>query len=352
MKIYVALDEEKCFNPYASILIKRLREIDSTLEIRSGISIFWDEEIFTYNIIHIHWPDLLLKNTSRTPDELRERLCKLKKNGAKIVATCHNFVPHFAKFSWQTEAYSIIYKACDLTLHMGNVSLEKFRGEYPNCRHEILQHHIYDDRYNNIPSKAEAAKELGLNATGTYILCLGAFRDKQEQDLLLGLSRFLKRHSLKILAPSFFTVKKPTGIRSTLRYIKAKIKCAMLDIRYNIITCASIIPEEKIPLYGAVADLMLLQRINILNSGNIPMGFYLGKVVIGPNTGNVGEILKETGNPTFNVNDTSTLQECIKHALELAKSNFGEKNRAYAKDFMSSKKITLQLLEYYRQITV
>lgn len=350
MKIYVALDEEKCFNPYASILIKRLREIDSTLEIRSGISIFWDEEIFTYGIIHIHWPDLLLKNTSRTPDELRERLCELKKKGVKIVATCHNFIPHFAKFSWQTEAYSIIYKACDLTLHMGNVSLEKFRGEYPNCRHEILQHHIYDDRYTEHYSKLDALKKFKLSSSYRYILCLGAFRDKKERTLILGLREFLKANSIKILAPSFSIPAKPLGIRSTLKFIKNRIEACFLNHKYNVINFSRIVDDQEIPLLGAAADLMLIQRTDILNSGNLPLGFYLKKVVVGPNAGNVGDILKQTGNPVFDTADLSTLPHSIEIGMEQAQSNYGETNYRFAIENLESKKIAQQLLKFYREL--
>lgn len=350
MKIYFALDEDKCFNPYVSILIKRLKEIDSSLEIHSGISVFWSDEIFSYNIIHIHWPDLLLKNTGKTVDDLQKRIDKIKHQGVKIITTCHNIEPHFAKFEWQTQAYAIVYDSSDLTLHMGSYSFDIFKNKYPNSKQAILLHHIYDDRYKNIPSRAEAAKKLGLKTNAKYILCLGAFRNQQERNLLLGLSSFLKKNSIKILAPSFFVVKKPTGIRSMLRYIKAKLKCLILDIRNNIKTCAQIIPEDEIPLYGAIADIMLLQRTTILNSGNIPMAFYLEKVMVGPDTGNVGELLKKTGNPVFDIDNLSTLESCIQQALRLAKDGYGKKNKEYALQFLSSPKIARQLLDYYKQI--
>lgn len=53
----------------------------------------------------------------------------------------------------------------------------------------------------------------------------------------------------------------------------------------------------------SVADIALLQRVKILNSGSLPLNFYFGNVVVGPDVGNVGEILKKTGNPVFNVED-------------------------------------------------
>lgn len=350
MKIYVALDEEKCFNPYASILIKRLREIDSTLEIRSGISIFWDEEIFTYGIIHIHWPDLLLKNTSRTPDELRERLCELKKKGVKIVATCHNFVPHFAKHPWQNEAYDIVYESCNLILHMGNYSLDLFKNSYPNSQHKILFHHIYDDRYTEHYSKLDALKKFKLSSSYRYILCLGAFRDKKERTLILGLRDFLKANSFKILAPSFSIPARPLGIRSTLKFIKNRIEAFFLNHKYNVINFSRIVDDQEIPLLGAAADFVLIQRTDILNSGNLPLGFYLKKVVVGPNTGNVGDFLKQTGNPVFDTANLSTLPLSLKAGMKLAQSNYGDNNYLFAIKNLGSKEIALQLLKLYKEL--
>lgn len=350
MKIYFALDEKDCFNPYASILIKRLREADSSSTVVSGISSFWSDEIFSCDIVHIHWPDIILRNTEKNPEDLKERLGEIKKHGGKIVATCHNIEPHFAKFSWQTEAYEITYSSCDLILHMGKFSLDLFKEKYPHCKHEILQHHIYDDRYKETISKKDAAKKLGLNPKQTYILCLGAFRDQQERDLLLGLTDFLKKNSIKILAPSFFIERKTHGIRVLLRHAKTKLKCLLLECRHNIKTCAKIIPEEQIPLFGAVADLMLIQRTIILNSGNAPMGFYLGKVVVGPDTGNVGTFLKETGNPAFNIKDLNSLPQKILEGLEMSKNEYGKKNKEFAQKNLASTVIAQKLLAFYQKL--
>lgn len=350
MKIYFGIDENDCFNPYVSILIKRLKEIDDTLEVVSGIQTFWNEEILSCNIIHIHWPDILLKNTNRTPEDLKLRLQAIKEKGGKIVATCHNIKPHFAKFPWQTEAYTVVYELCDMILHMGNYSQNLFKELYPRSRHEILPHHIYDDRYKDPVTKEEAAKKLGLSTKYTYILCLGAFRDQQERDLLLGLTDFLKKNSIKILAPSFFIERKTKGIRIYLRHAKTKLKCLLLNLLHNIKTSAKIIPEEEIPLFGAMADLMLLQRVVILNSGNTSMGFYLGKVVVGPDTGNVGPFLKESGNPVFEVGSKESLISNIKEGLAQAAAGYGQKNKTYAQRHLSSKTISRQLLDFYKSL--
>ena len=350
MKIYFAINKEKSPNPFVAVLARRLKELDPSIEIALGISTFWSDEIFSCDIVHIHWPDALIRGTNKTAEELKKRLAEIKSHKGKIVATCHNLVAHYAKFPWQKEVYSITYSTCDLILHMGNYSLNLFKEMYPSSRNELLPHHIYDDRNNENFSKNEAAQKLRLDPQKTYILCLGAFRDNQERNLLIGLSKFLKKNSIKILAPSFYIAPKPRGIRSTIRYFKSKLCAFKLNIKNNIITCTKFISDEDISLMGAIADLVLLQRIHILNSGNISLGFHLGKVVVGPNDGNVAEMLRNTGNPIFQTDNLGCLPEALEKGLELARAGFGEKNKEFAKQHLSSTKIAQQLLQYYRQL--
>ena len=350
MKIYFAINEEKFPNPFVSVLAKRLKEIAPETEIVLGISTFWSDEIFSCDIVHIHWPEILIRESGKTPAELRERLAEIKSHNGKIVATCHNITAHYAKFSWQKDAYTIVYNACDLILHMGNHSLNLFKEMYPDSKNVILPHHVYDDRYNELISKQDAAKKLGLNPKTTYILCLGAFRDNQERELLLGLSGFLKKKSIKILAPSFYIAPKPRNLRAIIRIFMLRLREIKLNLQKNIITCSKFISDDEIPLMGAVADIMLLQRIAILNSGNLPMGFHLGKVVVGPNTGNVGEQLIQTGNPAFDINRPESLSESIEKGLELAKAGLGARNKDFARQHLSSTVIAQQLHHYYKQL--
>ena len=83
-------------------------------------------------------------------------------------------------------------------------------------------------------------------------------------------------------------------------------------------------------LLFSAADIVFIQRKQILNSGNLPMGFAAGKVVVGPQVGNVGEILKSTGNPTFNPDNEQSVVEAVKKGLALVKQGLGERNKNFA----------------------
>jgi hypothetical protein len=77
------------------------------------------------------------------------------------------------------------------------------------------------------------------------------------------------------------------------------------------------------------------------------MAFHAGKVVVGPDVGNVGEILRETGNFTFEPHDISSAVSALQKALtEITK---GKDNRTYATENWASDTIATTLLKCYQQ---
>ena len=54
-----------------------------------------------------------------------------------------------------------------------------------------------------------------------------------------------------------------------------------------------------------------IHRVSILNSGNLPMAFFAGMPVLGPNVGNVGNILEDTNNAIFNINNIANIPDII-----------------------------------------
>ena len=93
--------------------------------------------------------------------------------------------------------------------------------------------------------------------------------------------------------------------------------------------------------------MVLIQRVDALNSGNLPMAFHAGKVVVGPNVGNVGQILRETGNFTFDPHDTDSAVCALQKAL--TETTKGKENRTYAKEHWASDLIATALLKCYQQ---
>ena len=154
----------------------------------------------------------------------------------------------------------------------------------------------------------------------------------------------VKQDDIVIIAPGFCRVAYRRDVIGVLKHFYYRIKYR------NIKMCLRGVPDDKVPLYFSAADVLLIMRMKILNSGNLPLGFYMGNVVVGPDMGNVGEILHDTGNVTFDPNDLNSIKDAIFQGLKLEKSGKGKENRLYAMEKYSSNCICKKILNVYNDI--
>ena len=122
-------------NPYISSLMDGISTEHKDIVWGYGIDNFWTDSIYDYDIIHIHWPDQILKSDLCKKEHIGGRLNELKSKGAKIIVTCHNFEPHYCKIIDREEAYEIIYSHADCFIHLGDYSKRIMEVRYPQASH-------------------------------------------------------------------------------------------------------------------------------------------------------------------------------------------------------------------------
>jgi len=343
MKILIACNRTSS-NPFVRTLADSLRELG--VDVTCSLDEFW-HSWDKYDVIHLQWPHLLVKGLE-TITPLKEHLQTIKSSGKTMVVTCHNLHPHYSQKMVADESYDLVYNMVDCIIHMGDYSFNLCKKKYPHAKHVIIPHHVYDALYKSIPSREDAMKHLYLNPKRRYVLCFGAFRHNDEREIAVKASRILGNINGKVLAPGFSKYRLQKNI---LRTIEEYIKNLTYRFKYkNLIISKGFVPDEDLPYYYAASDIALIHRREILNSGNLPMAFYMGKVVIGPNVGNVGAILNETGNPTFDINNIESIEDCIKKALILNKNGKGEENRKYAIKYYSSNIVAEQYKKLYKKL--
>lgn len=350
MRVYLAvLDPYNSPNPFVRTLVDGMKHYHTDVEFGWGDHTFWTNEVFEYNIVHIQWPHFFcIPPHAHFYEELQDRLNTIKSQGIKIVATCHNLHPHIGGDENERMCYEAVYSFSDLILHMGSYSLNSLSRVYPEARHLLLNHHVYDELYPVLPNRRDAIKALKLNPKYKYILCFGAFRNQEERDLIIELAKKLSHKGYAILAPSFMTVRPKQSLLDFNIDLRRKW---YYQFRYHIYVTGSTykaVNDELLPYYYAASDVALIQRLDILNSGNVPMAFLMQKPVVGPNAGNVGELLKRTNNYLFDRSSIDTIPQLIHKAcssLELGQSNFD-----YAMSNMSTLKIVNELHGYYLEI--
>lgn len=133
------------------------------------------------------------------------------------------------------------------------------------------------------------------------VLAFGAFRHAEERRLVWGAFRRLHYPAKFLLAPRLWPYTRRGSrfkglkrLAGRLLYAAAHSAEGFFDSR--ITSPEPLIPDEQLPCYLAAADVVFIQRTDILNSGNVPLALSFGRVVTGPASGNIGGLLAETGN--------------------------------------------------------
>ena len=362
MKIYFVVKEpsERTINHFVSSLGNALQK--QGCEVSYGLKLLWTDEVLGYDIIHFQWPEGLFGLFGhQVLKRVNQRLVWLKEHGKRIFYTCHNLKPHTNKNENLLCLYELICNHADYVHHLGNYSCELFQSQYPNACHVVIPHHIYDNVLSFSVSRQEARQRLHLPQDKKIILSFGKFRNDKERNFVLSLKEKIEvqpsaaealratpskeRNSVLFLMPGFYRQTLHTWNPKKLVPRLYHTLCYRLK---GIQFSNEVIPDDMMQYYFCAADVVLIQRLDILNSGNLPMAFHAGKVVVGPEVGNVGEILRQTGNYFFNPKSMNTAADSLHKALN--DTGKGEENYEYAMKYWSANIIASKLLESYEDL--
>ena len=359
MRIYFVVKEpsERTINHFVSSLGNALQK--QGCEVAYGLKLLWTDEVFDCDIVHFQWPEYVFGSQKKYfSDEdvkrLGNRIGQLKDSGIKIFVQVHNLKPHTNKDKNVLRLYEVLYQQADVMVHMGKYSRDLLQSQYPNIKHIVIPHHIYDNVLPFSISQQEARQRLHLPQDKKIILSFGKFRNNKERQFVLNIKNKCNHSPLFgrgaggeafFLMPGFYREtlntwnpkKLMTRLYHTMRY---KLK----DIQFS----NDVIPDDLMQCYFCAADVVLIQRLDILNSGNLPMAFAAGKVVVGPDYGNVGKILRETSNFVFDPTHIDSAVQAVQEALIASDTDKGLRNKKYAEKYWSSVVIAKAMIENYK----
>lgn len=347
MNVLVACHcKEKDGNHFVHVLRDALRA--EGVDVTTGVDEFWNPSR-CYDIIHFQWPEVVSLGTGQIHlAALAGQIRRVAENGTKFALTRHNEISHRSQTENVRQLYQVVESACDVVFHMGEYSkvTMPMENRKPGSMHCIVPHFIYPV----IPrlDKAESRQMLGMPQSAKIVLAFGEVRSDEERELVLSIKQALKHDKIKLLAPRLFeTPIRGHGKLAACREIRHRLHFLRFGLFTKTGRCVSDLEMSR--LFSA-CDVVLIQRKRILNSGNLPMGFYFGKIVVGPDRGNVGEILKETGNPVFDPDDFASVSNAILEAFVLADSGKGDENRRYAESFWSPQVCARRIIQAYEQV--
>jgi hypothetical protein len=245
--------------------------------------------------------------------------------------------------------YSLVFKYCSGIAHFAGYSIEQFNVLYPgltNIKHQVIPHHNYASMPNST-SKTEARRKLQIDPEAKVMLVFGFVKEHEKwliqeaYNAIPGENKVLIAPGWKIVRPEIKWIRLREWV---FQYRKWK---ASLNKQFRV--NLGFISDHDAQYYCNASDFLLTPRIHELNSGNITFGFTFGLVVMGKDSADIGEILKETGNPVFKVGDKSSIQQAVIKVLNLAAEGYGEQNRQLAINEWATDKIGVQYVQLYER---
>lgn len=329
------------------------------IDVRCSKKDFWESDT-TYDIIHFQWPEEVVGWICEDHDvihRLKERIAFFRSRGAHFVYTRHNIRPHYAN-EVISRAYDIIESESDIVVHMGHYSLTEFIEKHPGSRNVVIPHHIYQYTYKEDISIERARQYLNLPQEAFIVTAFGKFRNREERRMVLGAFRDWDEEQKLLIAPRLYPFSRRNNYgRNILKRWASRIGYYILMPLFNHIFRLQArandepIDECDLPYYMAASDVVFIQRKDVLNSANIPLAFLFHKIAIGPNIGNIGELLNSTGNPTFSPDNKAEIIRALEEARQLSAWGKGEMNYTYALENMGTAKVGKQYAKLYSNLT-
>jgi glycosyltransferase involved in cell wall biosynthesis len=111
------------------------------------------------------------------------------------------------------------------------------------------------------------------------------------------------------------------------------------------------VEEDDTQIYLNAADVLFIPRLWVLNSGNVTLGMTFGRVVVGPDSWDVGQLLRETGNPVFDPDRPETAAAAVSEGFRLAlEGKIGAANQELALREWGADQCALKYSELYRRV--
>ena len=318
--------------PQNRFLVDLNAELAKSCDLIHSSDVFWNME-GDFELIHLHFPEYLTFQLQEayirglTDDLIEETRLRLEywSKKARLVVTRHVLLPHDALEDpmWE-KMYGMFYRYADGVAHFAKASIAEFEDRYRENKwfrgrqpiHAVIPHHNYTSLPNQV-TREEARKTLGISPEAKVMLVFGAIRNEAEKTLILQTFSNLKVDGKLLLVSRWREqLRRISWIR--LKYWVRDLTRLYYRLHPSYHFNYGFVEEEDTQVYLNAADVLFIPRLWVLNSGNITLGMTFGRVVVGPDAWDVGELLRETGNPVFHPDHPETAAAAVERGFSLA----------------------------------
>lgn len=273
-------------------------------------------------ICWIQWPEAFSDGKPPTDAQV-ERVAQWLKRGAEketlFVWTVHNLIAHGGEvFPNCYRMYQLVAEHAHIQVHHGKASVDLVREKYPAAEpQEVVVAPIGRyDIYVGSKSKEEARDVLGLSGSKRVLLAFGRLRFPRELSLLMAAAT--APGWTVLFAGRFYT---PYGRKERFLFpVKRVLANSVLTFNEGFVS------DDRVDFYFKACDAVLVPRLEILNSTSLPMAFTFGRACLGPNTGNVGQWLKDSGNFVFDPRSVWSIRHALASMKKVDLAHVGQQN--------------------------
>jgi glycosyltransferase involved in cell wall biosynthesis len=285
-------------------------------------------------IIH-HWMPFMAMSLGAIVRKIQ------KKGTCPVIAVCHNVIPHEKHAGWKILSRRVL-KNCDGFVVLSRSVLQDLNLFTDSSMKVFVPHPVYDI-FGEPVSREEAARYLGLDPGGKYLLFFGLVRKYKGLDLLLKAFAGLKdeiRDLKLIVAGEFYTGKE--------EYMEL---AGELSIGENILIRDQFIPAGEVKYYFSLADLVVQPYRTATQSGISQIAYHFGNPMLVTDVGGLSEIVPDQEAGYVTPVDEKAIESAIRdffmndRAAEFRKNVRKEKGR-FTWDAMS--KAILELASMIR----
>lgn len=297
-----------------------------------GLTAFCGKHNFFYSnivpdILHIHWPEMLIEwfpfaelEPAEKLKEIKNRLNFYKENNTKIILTVHNIKPHDkSKDSFELNLYKTIIKKTDIFVHHCPRSIDLLKSNYyipENKKHIVANHGNYILDYENL-SKISAREKLGIDNNKFVILNFGQQRLYKGEDFIRETFNQLKINEKFLLTAGNYQY--PSHSYSKTTYLKLKNRIREKQPLGNKKFIIRPIKQRELPIIFNSADLVFVAHKYALTSGILNMAATFSKPIVFPNIGCFEYQMNDWVYKKFNVENINEAVKSITSIYEKIK---------------------------------
>lgn len=269
-----------------------------------GYTVFSSKEEFWnpsrhYDFVVINWPDYFYRwRTDITDEEVAAyngAISKFKESHTKILTFFHDEYSHFGRLCNLNLLFDITYRNSDYLIHLGSYSKNKYESIYGQAKHAIIPHPCFKSFQFDL-NREETREKLSIKKDEFFVVVPGSTRSQSEIDYSVNVYKKLINKNKKLTFLRTYHLSKPKKLASFVDF-KSWIYYFVFNVWTKIFNTIStlngFLSSEELSAYFTAADMVIIPRTEILNSGNITLAAQFGVPTIGTGVGNMGELLQQ-----------------------------------------------------------